>query len=215
MLKDMWSRQETKLTSLGREWVEAHPLKGWVKTPSTHQKARLKPIHQEVGSKPPTNTLNCPKSFLLCTLYDSNSLFFSGFVTLMRYFVDRFIIVSTLLTENTSRTKRLRWRDEREREQWKHLRAISKHFSRKRLNWEHIVIKLWTEITKYKITESCVSRVPLKKVLYRATWKQERKVFVCLFWNCGQTNKGKDLKTTRCVGGLPIPNSWSQCFVQK
>ena len=49
------------------------------------------------------------------------------------------------------------------------------------------------------------------KVLYRATWKQEGKnvkwsLFVCFE---RQTNKEKDLKTTRCVGGLIIPNSWS------
>ena len=45
------------------------------------------------------------------------------------------------------------------------------------------------------------------KVLYRATWKQEGKnvkwsLFVCFE---RQTNKEKDLKTTRCVGGLIIP----------
>ena len=55
------------------------------------------------------------------------------------------------------------------------------------------------------------------KVLYRATWKQEGKNVKCLFvcFESLQRRKGKDLKTTLCVGERPIPNSWSRCFVEK
>ena len=73
------------------------------------------PTHLKVGSKPTHQHIESSKILSFVHTLRFQFPFFSGFLTLMRYFVDRFIIVSTLLTENTSRTKRLRWRDERER----------------------------------------------------------------------------------------------------
>ena len=78
-----------------------------------------------------------------------------------------------------------------------------------RLNWEHVDQSLkGGDNLQYEMIKC---RSGATKVLYRATWKQEGKNVKWILFVCfeRQTNKEKDLKTTRCVGGLIIPNSWS------